>query len=1177
MSEENVLRVGLDTSKGVAEGEKLGKTLDDIKKKSEGMSASVKATPTSFDAMVRGMSGVNTSSQLLIGGMSQAGKAAEEAAVKIEKTAVSSNLAVNAFEKLKRGLGEFTPVLATLGIAFAGLGLAEFTASVIEAGSAAEQSFSRMNAILAATGNTTGLLTKDLEELSVAVEKTTVFDDEKAKDAISALAVFDQVSGEVFKRAIKDSADFATLMQSDLPEASRTLGRALQNPAENLQQLNRGMKLFSQSQIDNIKAVQEHNGVLAAQELVLARLESKTTGLAAAQKNTLQGSTESLTNAWDDFKESLANSSGILSTVTSLVHGLQSAVEALNSLITASGRPTFNQQAEDEMKGLNALIEQLHSAETAKPDVSNAFGLLIPDTTVIKKNISELMQFMHSAAVEHAHDTKEQVELDVAAQAAANARAAAAKEQAVADKKAADALDLKKKADQDAADAAKAADKARKDATQSLLDQIQGLKDDATATTLSSKEKFVYTEVLKAEATIKKGLVQDGDKYVDQVKKEAAATFDATEVEKVRKDNLETIQKIRQDAANKAADDAKKNQDLLQTPFENAIEQIQGDFKTFFTSIQDDGLDSFTKLSQNVKKVFQDLASDLLSLLVIKPVIQPVIQQAGITGGGGGGGLGSATTSGAGGLLGGLNFGSLFGGNVTSATAGVRNQTTGQFEMAQTGAGGFSFGTAGLGVVASIGDIIQGLHPSGPGSNYGQLGSGIGGGIGSIAGSFFGPIGGVVGQALGSMIGGIIGGLIKGPNNYPKAAAYFSTGDQGVFAGPNIQTANGGDPATAKVFQRPTVDLFRTLFSQYGSTGAGITPGGDYGYSLGQNVLGGIQNKAGVFNAVVGKQVFSNLGSGDNAVATFVAESLKAAANKGSLTGFSDVFVDVFKKANIRTAEELQSTLDFASFYDELKNGKKNTTDAETALKALNLQFAAMRDKAKELGLSLDVVDHGLEDAKKKLTTDFDKSIKDQILSITEPLQLALEQLNEAQKKRVDEAKALGADLVEVERLNALERQQVIEQFNNQQLSSLAAFYRRITYGDLSLASPTTQLSGSRATFEAAAAQALSGDLNAKANIQGYAEAFLQSSQGVNASSSAYFADLARVQEVIGSLLGGTNSITATIVASNSELGRLLAANNNELSELRRTTEDQAADIALLVAQLGRLLSAQAA
>lgn len=76
---------------------------------------------------------------------------------------------------------------------------------------------------------------------------------------------------------------------------------------------------------------------------------------------------------------------------------------------------------------------------------------------------------------------------------------------------------------------------------------------------------------------------------------------------------------------------------------------------------------------------------------------------------------------------------------------------------------------------------------------------------------------------------------------------------------------------------------------------------------------------------------------------------------------------------------------------------------------------------------------------------EFDEQVEQLVLRFTDPLKAALRDLENAQKARLEEAKRLGADLVDLERLNALERKEVIERFGRQANSALEQLLIRET------------------------------------------------------------------------------------------------------------------------------------
>ena len=66
-------------------------------------------------------------------------------------------------------------------------------------------------------------------------------------------------------------------------------------------------------------------------------------------------------------------------------------------------------------------------------------------------------------------------------------------------------------------------------------------------------------------------------------------------------------------------------QRLLERPFINAIEGIQGAFTDGFEKIFSGGVDTFSDLASVVKKIMIRLAAEMAALLIFRPVIGPVV------------------------------------------------------------------------------------------------------------------------------------------------------------------------------------------------------------------------------------------------------------------------------------------------------------------------------------------------------------------------------------------------------------------------------------------------------------------------------------------------------------------------------------------------------------------------
>ena len=120
----------------------------------------------------------------------------------------------------------------------------------------------------------------------------------------------------------------------------------------------------------------------------------------------------------------------------------------------------------------------------------------------------------------------------------------------------------------------------------------------------------------------------------------------------------------------------------------------------------------------------------------------------------------------------------------------------------------------------------------------------------------------------------------------------------------------------------------------------------------------------------------------------------------------------------------------------------------EIELRDISEAFDEMKERALELGGALPGFVETLETANfQDRLTDFNEFIRQSILGITDPLALAIEQFEAIAQDRLDVAKLLGADLVAVEELNALQRAEVIAQFSNQATAILRGTFAKLASG----------------------------------------------------------------------------------------------------------------------------------
>lgn len=258
-------------------------------------------------------------------------------------------------------------------------------------------------------------------------------------------------------------------------------------------------------------------------------------------------------------------------------------------------------------------------------------------------------------------------------------------------------------------------------------------------------------------------------------------------------------------------------------------------------------------------------------------------------------------------------------------------------------------------------------------------------------------------------------------------------------------------------------------------------------------------------------------------------------------------------------------------------------TEAQQATENLNATFDELYASAGELGMSqakLAEIEAGRAAALVLLTSNFEKSIQESIWNFTDPFRTAMASLVREQEERLRNAEYLGADLVEIERLNALERIELMKQVT-QQLSDYAAGLRT------PYAVPGEQVDTARQQFFALASRVSAGEYVDPGELIRLASAFEQASRAVYASSPQFFEDLGLIEEVLQAALarygiiaedtdfGNVSSIdsaretqTALLTGIDGGIQELMESQavlitnlTNEVTLMRVTLEEQQAEI----------------
>jgi len=489
-------------------------------------------------------------------------------------------------------------------------------------------------------------------------------------------------------------------------------------------------------------------------------------------------------------------------------------------------------------------------------------------------------------------------------------------------------------------------------------------------------------------------------------------------------------------------------------------------------------------------------------------------------------------------------------------------------------AGGLGGAVQGLSVGSMLGagvGIGMGAYSLATSKNTAQtlggIGQMIGGGMMLIPGM---QIPGMVVSALSAILPGMLGGEeYKWP---PLAGAnvQFNPGAGGYS--PSETQQLGGRAIGGQYANVPG-----TIDALFAATGGTVTPGMAMSGAIWNNQREGTTSTY-VISPTQGSLQLSE-GSGDQSAAVdrMIAKIFyMTATTPGALTGISPTLSTALGNKEPTSTAQVAAVIGLVKTYDELG---KETTEAETALKAIDDSFASLTAGAREYGLSLAPI----EVEQKKQHTKYGQDFVDNIESMFDPLGIALKKLGVEREAGLREAQYIAdnvkdvyVDMAKVAEYYTRKEAQLREQFYGGAVASLEQVIQRLTFGDLSNSSPATQLDAIGATFIATRAQAAAGDSSAIQRIAGEGTTYAEAARSYFASSPEYDVikteirqSLAEVQAAIqiptsGTPLNMNDPAMQNMLAANEQLRQVVQMQSDQMQNLQNM-------VAGLTAQLQRV------
>jgi len=199
----------------------------------------------------------------------------------------------------------------------------------VNAGAQWEQELLRIDAVLKATGRSSDGAADTLDRLAGEIGRLTSATDNQARAAIANLLTLDNVTSDLYKGALLAAQGLSLIGRGTLESQIRRVGKALDDPINNLTELGESGVFFNATEKETIEILQRSGKLHDAQALVMAKL-SDVTAAATGETGGLMGAWHRLTESLDDFLTESVAATGVLTTLTAGLNELTEDFEQLN-------------------------------------------------------------------------------------------------------------------------------------------------------------------------------------------------------------------------------------------------------------------------------------------------------------------------------------------------------------------------------------------------------------------------------------------------------------------------------------------------------------------------------------------------------------------------------------------------------------------------------------------------------------------------------------------------------------------------------------------------------------------------------------------------------------------------------------------------------------------------------
>jgi len=225
-----------------------------------------------------------------------------------------------------------TRALSGMQKGLVGLGVGAAALGSFKAFEESEKIARQTDAVIKSTGGSAQVTSKHISDLASEMSKLGGVNDELVQQGENMLLTFTKVRNEagkgndVFDQATRAANDYAAATGTDVVNANKMLGKALNDPIKGLTALTRAGVSFTQQQKDQIRALVDAGDTLGAQKIILAEFNKEYGGSLEANATASGKAQVAIENMGESVGAVLAPA---LERGASLVAGLASAFSSM--------------------------------------------------------------------------------------------------------------------------------------------------------------------------------------------------------------------------------------------------------------------------------------------------------------------------------------------------------------------------------------------------------------------------------------------------------------------------------------------------------------------------------------------------------------------------------------------------------------------------------------------------------------------------------------------------------------------------------------------------------------------------------------------------------------------------------------------------------------------------------